>query len=82
MASRSHLSYAERAQKHSHPLVKRLFEVAHSKQSNITLSADVETTEELLKIANGKIERLCLNFPSSLTAPRYWLWERPRFAET
>ena len=66
MASLFHLSYAERAHKHSHPLAKRLFEIAQKKQSNITLSADVETTEELLKIANGKIEHLCLNHLSIL----------------
>ena len=54
MASLSSLSYSVRADKHHHPLVKRLFSLAESKKSNIVLSADVETTRELLSLVDGK----------------------------
>jgi len=53
MASSSTLSYAERAKSHPNRLTKRLFGIAESKKTNITLSADLTTTKELLEIANA-----------------------------
>jgi len=52
MTSRSNISFAERAESHSHPLVHQLFALAEQKQSNLTLSADVTTSRELLDIAD------------------------------
>jgi len=54
MASRSNLSYAQRAQGHANPLVQRLFEIAERKKTNIVLSADLTTSRELLAIADSK----------------------------
>ncbi|KAH0829383.1 orotidine 5'-phosphate decarboxylase [Fonsecaea monophora] len=53
MASQSHLPYSQRAQRHPHPLVRRLFEIAERKKTNVVLSADLTTTEELLAIADS-----------------------------
>ncbi|EXJ74517.1 orotidine 5'-phosphate decarboxylase [Cladophialophora psammophila CBS 110553] len=52
MASSSHLPYAQRAQKHPHPLGRRLFEIADRKKTNVVLSADLTNTKELLAIAD------------------------------
>ncbi|EXJ88701.1 orotidine 5'-phosphate decarboxylase [Capronia coronata CBS 617.96] len=52
MASRSSLSYAQRAEEHRSPLVKKLFAIAERKKTNIVLSADLTTTNELLDIAD------------------------------
>lgn len=57
MASRSQVSFGERAEQHKHPLVKQLFLLAEEKKSNVVLSADVTTTEELLTLADS---RFCL----------------------
>lgn len=54
MASKSNLSFAERASKHPHPLAKRLFQIAEDKKTNVVLSADLTTTKELLAIAESK----------------------------
>jgi orotidine-5'-phosphate decarboxylase len=54
MASRSNLSYAQRAARHPNPLVKKLFAIAERKNTNVVLSADLTTTKELLAIADGK----------------------------
>jgi len=54
MASRSDLSYEQRAKDHPNPLVKRLFHIAREKKTNIVLSADLTTTEELLSLADSK----------------------------
>lgn len=53
MASQSHLSFAQRAANHPNQLTKRLFGIAERKKTNIVLSADLTTTADLLKIANG-----------------------------
>ncbi|OCT49339.1 Orotidine 5'-phosphate decarboxylase [Cladophialophora carrionii] len=53
MASKSTCSYAQRAAKHSNPLVKKLFEIAERKKTNVVLSADLTTTKELLAIADS-----------------------------
>lgn len=52
MSSKSHLTYGARARTHPNPLARRLFEVAEAKQSNVTVSADVTTTQELLDLAD------------------------------
>ena len=58
MASKSHLSYAQRGAEHQNPLVKRLFEIAESKKTNLVLSADLRKTDELLDIADSKWTKL------------------------
>lgn len=57
MASKSHLPFAKRAANHGNQLTKRLFEIAERKQTNIVLSADLTTTADLLKIADGTWSR-------------------------
>lgn len=52
MSSASRQSYGVRAQKHSNALVRRLFEIAEAKKTNVTVSADVTTTKELLDLAD------------------------------
>ena len=54
MASKSSETFAERAEKHSNDLVKKLFAIAERKETNIVLSADLTTTHELLDIADRK----------------------------
>ncbi|KAL9617843.1 MAG: hypothetical protein Q9160_007393 [Pyrenula sp. 1 TL-2023] len=53
MSSQTALSYQERAQRHQQPLVRRLFTIASSKQTNVVLSADVTTTKDLLDLADS-----------------------------
>lgn len=53
MSSRSNLTYAARAELHTHPLAQRLFEIAEEKRSNLVFSADYTDSESLLKDANG-----------------------------
>ncbi|KAJ9401001.1 hypothetical protein DTO282F9_1949 [Paecilomyces variotii] len=52
MSSRSQLRYSERARNHPNVLAKRLFEIAEAKKTNVTVSADVTTTKELLDLAD------------------------------
>ncbi|KAL3477362.1 Orotidine 5'-phosphate decarboxylase domain-containing protein [Aspergillus californicus] len=52
MSSKSHLSYATRAQNHPNPLTKKLFTIAQEKKTNVTVSADVTTSAELLDLAD------------------------------
>lgn len=52
MASRSHLTYGARASHQRHPLVKKLFELAEAKKSNIVVSADLTNTSDLLALAD------------------------------
>ncbi|KAE8138298.1 humps family-domain-containing protein [Aspergillus pseudotamarii] len=52
MSSKSQLTYSARASKHPNALVKKLFEVAEAKKTNVTVSADVTTTKELLDLAD------------------------------
>lgn len=54
MASKSNISYAERARQHDNPVVKKLFDIAARKKSNLVLSADLTTTRELLELADGR----------------------------
>ena len=55
MASKSTLSYAQRAAKHQNALAKKLFEIADRKKTNVVLSADLDTTRELLELADSKL---------------------------
>nr|P09463.1 RecName: Full=Orotidine 5'-phosphate decarboxylase; AltName: Full=OMP decarboxylase; Short=OMPDCase; Short=OMPdecase; AltName: Full=Uridine 5'-monophosphate synthase; Short=UMP synthase [Penicillium chrysogenum]CAA30835.1 pyrG polypeptide [Penicillium chrysogenum] len=52
MSSKSQLTYTARAQSHPNPLARKLFQVAEEKKSNVTVSADVTTTKELLDLAD------------------------------
>ncbi|KKY22985.1 putative orotidine 5phosphate decarboxylase [Phaeomoniella chlamydospora] len=53
MASKSGLSYEDRAKTHTSPLAKKLFTIAETKHTNVTVSADVSTTKELLALADS-----------------------------
>jgi len=52
MASRSLVTYGERASSHPSPLVRELFRIAESKKTNVVLSADLTTTVSLLDMAD------------------------------
>ncbi|KAK6519158.1 orotidine 5'-phosphate decarboxylase [Arthrobotrys megalospora] len=52
MASKSNLTYAARAKLHPHPVVKKLFETAEAKQSNLIISADMTNSKDLLELAD------------------------------
>jgi orotidine-5'-phosphate decarboxylase len=52
MSSKSQLTYGARASSHPNPLARKLFQVAEEKKSNVTVSADVTTTKELLDLAD------------------------------
>jgi orotidine-5'-phosphate decarboxylase len=54
MSSSSKQTYGARAQNHPNPLVKRLFAISEAKKTNVTVSADVTTTKELLDLADRK----------------------------
>lgn len=54
MASKSNISYAERARRHDNAVVKKLFDIAERKKSNVVLSADLTTTRELLELADSR----------------------------
>lgn len=54
MSSKSQQTYGARAQSHPNPLARKLFQVAEEKKSNVTVSADVTTTKELLELADRK----------------------------
>jgi orotidine-5'-phosphate decarboxylase len=62
MSSKSTLPYAVRAKQHQHPVVRQLFGIAEAKKSNVIISADMRTTDELLALANRKSS---LQSPSS-----------------
>lgn len=57
MSSKSQLTYTARASKHPNALAKRLFEIAEAKKTNVTVSADVTTTKELLDLADRRPTR-------------------------
>jgi len=63
MTSRSNLKYGQRAQEHNNPLVKKLFQIAESKKSNVVVSADLTTTKELLELADSQYN---LNFDDTV----------------
>ncbi|KAI0113926.1 Orotidine 5'-phosphate decarboxylase [Nemania sp. FL0031] len=52
MTSKSSLTYGERSELHQHPLVKRLFDIAELKKSNLVISADMPNTQSLLECAD------------------------------
>ena len=53
MASKSNLPYHVRAEQHPNAIAKKLFEIAELKKTNLVLSADLTTTEELCNVADG-----------------------------
>ena len=65
MGSQSHLPYAQRAARHSNPLVKKLFEIADKKATNVVLSADLTTTAELLAVADSECPPPCIPWSRS-----------------
>ena len=62
MASKSHLTYSARASQHKEPMVKRLFELAETKKSNVIVSADLTNTPDLLDLADRKEKRTYSQF--------------------
>lgn len=58
MTSRSNLPYHVRAADHQNKLVKQLFRIAETKKTNLVLSADLTTSDELLKVADGMYDDL------------------------
>ncbi|KAL9125487.1 MAG: hypothetical protein Q9217_005316 [Psora testacea] len=52
MASKSHLTYSARASQHKQPVVKKPFELAETKKSNVIISADLTNTSDLLNLAD------------------------------
>jgi hypothetical protein len=69
MASKSTLTYTQRAARHPNPLVKKLFEIADRKKTNVVLSADLTTTKELLAIADSELPLRTPHQPFSPTTP-------------
>lgn len=55
-----HLSYTERAKYCLSSVAKRLFELCDEKETNLVLSADVTSTEQLLTLANQVGPEICL----------------------
>lgn len=53
MASKSNVPYSLRAKHHSNPVVKKLFEIAETKKTNVIFSADQRTTADLLAFAES-----------------------------
>ncbi|MGB1207205.1 MAG: orotidine-5'-phosphate decarboxylase [Chitinophagales bacterium] len=53
-------SYEERQEKCLHPTAKRLLDIMQRKQTNLTLSADVDTSQELLDLADKVGEHICM----------------------
>lgn len=56
MSSSSKQTYSARAKNHPNHLVRKLFEVAEAKKTNVTVSADVTTTKELLDLADRTLQ--------------------------
>ncbi|XP_076015321.1 uridine 5'-monophosphate synthase [Genypterus blacodes] len=55
------LSYAARAElPNTHPLASNLLRIMEEKQSNLCLSADVTTSDELLQLADSLGPKICL----------------------
>uniref|UniRef100_A0A3Q3WEC3 Uridine 5'-monophosphate synthase n=1 Tax=Mola mola TaxID=94237 RepID=A0A3Q3WEC3_MOLML len=55
------LSYADRAKlPHIHPLASRLLMIMEEKQSNLCVSADVTSSEELLQLADSLGPSICM----------------------
>src|SRR3989338_8642519 len=55
-----HLTYTERAQYCISSLGRRLLELCDEKETNLALSADVTSTEQLLTFANQLGPEICL----------------------
>lgn len=54
------LSYEVRASRCKHPLTRRLFTIMSDKKTNLSLSADVTTCDELLKLADDLGPQICI----------------------
>lgn len=53
-------TYQQRAEQCQHPLAKRLLQLMHRKQTNLSLSADVTTKAELLKLVHQIGPEICV----------------------
>ena len=53
-------TYAERASAHSNPAAKRLLEVMDRKKTNLCVSVDVTTTQEVLDIVKAVGPSVCM----------------------
>ena len=53
MTSKSNVGYAQRARDHPNLMVKKLFQIAETKKSNLVISADLTTTKDLLELADS-----------------------------
>ncbi len=56
MSTKSTIAFGQRAEAHGHLLAKKLLQIAESKKTNVIVSADLTSTQELLKLADGEIE--------------------------
>jgi hypothetical protein len=74
MTSRSTLPYHVRAAEHENRLVKELFRIAETKKTNLVLSADLTTSEELLRVADGMFEFACACFVCCVRVLCLWYW--------
>lgn len=75
MSSKSQSTYGARAANHPNPLARKLFQVAEAKKSNVTVSADVTTTAELLDLADRMLNhstthrQILTKHPNQASAP-------------
>jgi len=53
MSSKSSWTYGKRAEASTNPLLRKLFAIAESKKSNVTVSADLTSTDALLALADS-----------------------------
>ena len=54
------LTYKERAPLHQHPLAQQLLRLMEAKQTNLALSADVTSAQELIQLADTLGPQICI----------------------
>ena len=60
MDTTSSLTFAQRAQQSTNPIVSQLFRIMHEKKTNLCVAVDVKTKEELLSIAQAVGPEICV----------------------